>query len=94
MLGVLARELPDARWRTPAGGYVLWLELPEGIRTAHVTARAQAAGVTFVPGLDFFLRGGGEGALRLAYSLASPAEIDEGVTRLASAIGCGLRSAA
>jgi DNA-binding transcriptional MocR family regulator len=94
MLGALARELPAARWSTPAGGYFLWLELPEGIWTEHVAARAQAAGVTFVPGSDFFLGGGGEGALRLAYSLASPAEIDEGVTRLASAIGCSLRSAA
>jgi len=47
-----------------------------------------------VPGSDFFLGEGGEGALRLAYSLASPVEIDEGVTRLASAIGCSLRSAA
>jgi 2-aminoadipate transaminase len=94
MLGALARELPDARWTVPEGGYFLWLELPEGIRTEQVSHRAQAAGVTFVPGSDFFLRRGGEGALRLAYSLASPAEIDEGVTRLASAVGCRLRPAA
>lgn len=94
MLGALARELPAARWTAPEGGYFLWLELPEGIRTEHVAARARSAGVTFVPGTDFFLGRGGEGALRLAYSLASPAEIDEGVTRLASAVGCNLRSAA
>jgi 2-aminoadipate transaminase len=94
MVGALARELPDALWTAPQGGYFLWLQLPEGIRTEHVAVRAQAAEVTFVPGSAFFLGHGGEGALRLAYSLASPAEIDEGVTRLASAVGCRLRSAA
>jgi DNA-binding transcriptional MocR family regulator len=94
MVSALTRELPEARWTVPQGGYFLWLQLPEGIRAEHVAFRAQAAGVTFVPGSDFFLGRGGEGALRLAYSLASPAEIDEGVTRLASAVGCRLRSAA
>ncbi|MBA2568481.1 MAG: PLP-dependent aminotransferase family protein [Actinobacteria bacterium] len=94
MVATLARELPDARWTAPKGGYFLWLELPEGFRTADVVSRAQAAGVRFVPGSDFFLGRGGECALRLAYSLAPPAEIDEGVTRLAAAVGCSLRSAA
>jgi len=36
--------------------------------------------VTFVPGADF---GGPPNSLRLAFSFVSPAEIDEGVTRLA-----------
>jgi len=36
--------------------------------------------VTFVPGPDF---GGQANSLRLAFSFVSPAEIDDGVTRLA-----------
>jgi 2-aminoadipate transaminase len=92
LLSALARELPGARWSQPEGGYFVWLELPEGIQ--ELEARAAACGVTFVPGREFFLAGGGEDALRLAYSFASPAEIAEGVARLASAAGLGLSKAA
>jgi 2-aminoadipate transaminase len=94
MLAALASELPDASWSVPEGGYFLWLELPKGMRTAEVERPAAAAGVTFVAGAEFFGGRGGESALRLAYSCASPAEIAEGVRRLASAVGLGLRRAA
>jgi DNA-binding transcriptional MocR family regulator len=96
MLEALRRELPEGRWSHPEGGYFLWLELPEGTRTPDFSARAAAAGVAVVPGSEFFLPGaGGERAARLAYSFATLAEIDEGVARLASAVGSdGLRHAA
>jgi len=39
-----------------------------------------------VKGVDFFPRGaGGRSSARLAYSFVSPAEIEEGVARLAAA---------
>jgi 2-aminoadipate transaminase len=84
MLGALEREFPsEARWSRPEGGYFLWLDLP--VAAAELLERATEAGVTFVKGADFFVPGGGgERSLRLAYSFVSPAEIDEGVTRLAS----------
>jgi 2-aminoadipate transaminase len=94
LLAALARQLPAAAWSEPEGGYFLWLELPDGMQTAELQARAASAGISFVPGADFFAGGGGEAAVRLAYSFASPAEIEEGVTRLASGLGCGLRRAA
>jgi 2-aminoadipate transaminase len=94
ILAALRRELPGARWTEPEGGYFLWLELPDGLRTVEVEHRAGAGGVSFVAGAEFFAGRGGESALRLAYSFATPAEIDEGVTRLASAAGWGLRRAA
>ena len=96
MLTALGRELPHARWSQPQGGYFLWLDLPDGTRAADFSRRAAAAGVTFVPGSDFFVPGGGgERALRLAYSFATPDEIDEGIVRLAAAAGSdGLRQAA
>jgi len=80
MLEALERELGErARWSRPEGGYFLWLELPEGTDATELLGRATAAGVTFVPGSDF---GGEPGSARLAFSFASPAEIDEGVSRL------------
>jgi 2-aminoadipate transaminase len=82
MVAGLERYLPEAAWTVPEGGYFLWLELPCGIHTADL----RAEGVTFVPGADFFAGAGGESALRLAFSYVSPAENEEGVRRLASAV--------
>jgi len=81
MLEALDRELEGrARWNRPEGGYFLWLELPEGADAAELLTRATEGGVTFVPGVDF---GGQPNSMRLAFSFVSPAEIDEGVRRLA-----------
>ncbi len=78
-------EGAGARWNRPEGGYFLWLELPEGEDAKALLRSAEASGVTFVPGPDFFPRGeGGGSAVRLAFSFASPAEIGEAVRRLAS----------
>jgi 2-aminoadipate transaminase len=83
MLSALARELPEgALWNQPDGGYFLWLDLPAGVDAADLLARATESGVTFVKGADFYLAGGGENALRLAFSFATPAEIDQGISIL------------
>ena len=81
MLDALERELSGrARWNRPEGGYFLWLELPETVDASKLLTQAADAGVTFVPGADF---GGAPSTARLAFSFVSPAEIDEGVRRLA-----------
>jgi DNA-binding transcriptional MocR family regulator len=83
MLEALERELPDAHWSRPQGGYFIWLELPAGGDAAALLERAAAAGVTFVPGADF---GGAPNTARLAFSFVSPDEIREGVRRLAALV--------
>jgi 2-aminoadipate transaminase len=83
MQTALARELDGAAtWSRPEGGYFLWVDLPAD--SADLLARAEEAGVTFVKGTDFFSDGSGGRSLRLAFSYASPSEIDEGVSTLAS----------
>jgi 2-aminoadipate transaminase len=84
MLEALEREFPeDATWTRPDGGYFVWVDLPSGPPTAELLVEAEAAGVTFVKGSDFFAGGqGGERSLRLAFSFVSPDEIVEGVARL------------
>jgi DNA-binding transcriptional MocR family regulator len=84
MLAALERELSGrANWSEPEGGYFLWVDLP--VDAAELLARAEASGVTFVQGADFFPGGSaGANAARLAFSYASPSEIDEGVSILAS----------
>ena len=86
MLTALERDVGDAaRWSRPEGGYFLWLDLPDGVDAADLLARAEASGVTFVKGSDFYAAGaGGQSSARLAFSFVSPQEIAEGVGRLAA----------
>jgi 2-aminoadipate transaminase len=83
-----------ATWSEPEGGYFLWVDLPTD--AGELLARAEAAGVTFVKGTDFFPAAPsgvsadaesaqrGQQSARLAFSYASPSEIDEGVSTLAA----------
>ena len=80
----LERELPDARFVKPLGGYFLWVDFPRGTDVGALFEAAAQRGVQFVKGSDFVLDGG-ESSLRLAYSGVTPEEIEEGVKRLAEA---------
>jgi DNA-binding transcriptional MocR family regulator len=84
LVAALERELPEATFSPPSGGYFMWVELPEEVSVAELEAAATERGVIFVKGTDFLLEGG-ENTLRLAYSGVTPAQIDEGITRLAEA---------
>jgi 2-aminoadipate transaminase len=80
----LARELPEAEFVAPEGGYFMWVTLPVGTDVHALHKLAGEYGVSFVKGTDFLLEGG-ENTLRLAYSGVTPEQIDEGVARLAQA---------
>jgi 2-aminoadipate transaminase len=85
VVAALGRELPEARFQAPQGGYFMWVELPEAIDVAELEKAAAEREVIFVKGTDFLLEGGAN-TLRLAYSGVTPEQIDEGVTRLAEAV--------
>ena len=84
LCAALERELPDARFIAPEGGYFMWVELPRGTDIDALFTAAAARGVQFVKGSDFVLEGD-ESSLRLAYSGVTPAEIEAGVSLLAEA---------
>jgi 2-aminoadipate transaminase len=81
----LRRELPEAEFVTPEGGYFMWVTLPEGTDVQALQPAAAELGVAFVKGTDFLIEGGAN-TLRLAYSGVTPEQIEEGVTRLATAL--------
>jgi 2-aminoadipate transaminase len=84
LAAALRRELPEAEFIAPEGGYFMWVTLPEGTDVERLFSLAGELGVAFVKGTDFLLQGG-ENTLRLAYSGVTPEQIDEGVSRLAEA---------
>ena len=85
MMQSVAKHLPEARFTPPRGGYYLWLELPSGTDTDRLATLAEARGVFVLPASQFFATPGPKNFIRLAYSYASPSEIEEGVRRLGQA---------
>ncbi|CAB4917014.1 unannotated protein [freshwater metagenome] len=84
LVAALREHLPEASFTPPEGGYFMWVALPEGTNVHELMREGAERGVVFVAGTDFLLEGG-ENAMRLAYSGVTPAEITEGVKRLAAA---------
>jgi DNA-binding transcriptional MocR family regulator len=85
-LTAVDRYLPGTHATRPDGGFFLSLTLPAGVATRAVRERAQRYQLNLADGEAFFPEGGGERFLRLPYCALSPAEIDDGVQRLARAI--------
>jgi len=77
---------PGVRWTVPQGGLFIWAMVPEGIDTYEILPTAVGHGVAFVPGSVFFDDGSGKNTMRLNFSNASPAKIDEGMRRLAEVL--------
>lgn len=90
MLAALARAFPDpavgVRWTRPQGGLFLWVTVPDGIDTGELLLEAVQERVAFVPGTAFHPYGGGRHSMRLNFSNAGEAQIEEGIGRLARAI--------
>jgi 2-aminoadipate transaminase len=86
-LSALSELMPaGCRWTQPAGGFYVWLQLPEGIDAKAMLPRAIAGRVAYVPGTGFYADGSGTGFARLCYAFPTPERIREGVGRLASVI--------
>lgn len=92
MLAALAEFMPaSTSWSHPEGGLFVWLTLPDRLSGAALLKRAVAEeNVAFVPGGAFFHDGGGANTIRLSYSLPTPADIREGVRRLAQVVARSL----
>lgn len=89
LLDCLAAEMPAGiHWSEPAGGFFVWLMLPNAINAAELLPIAARNGVIFLPGSAFYAcpESGGKHALRLNFSALPEARIREGVSRLAAVI--------
>jgi DNA-binding transcriptional MocR family regulator len=85
MLDALEGAMPEGcTWTRPAGGFFLWLTLPDGLDSRALLPRAIQNRVAFVPGTGFYADGQGVANLRLSYCYPEPERIREGVRRLAA----------
>ncbi|QNN54440.1 PLP-dependent aminotransferase family protein [Nocardioides mesophilus] len=87
MIDALEDMMPAAsRWNVPAGGFYVWLTLPDGLDAKAMLPRAVTARVAYVPGTAFFADGFGAQSMRLSYCYPTPERIREGVRRLTGVI--------
>jgi 2-aminoadipate transaminase len=84
MVQIVEESFPaSVRITQPEGGMFLWMTLAEGMSSLGLFGRALAAKVAFVPGIPFYVDGGGDSTLRLNFSNCDEAQIEEGMNRLA-----------
>jgi 2-aminoadipate transaminase len=87
MVDALKEEMPAGiTWTCPEGGMFVWVTLPAGLSAMDVFSAALKEQVAVLPGIPFYVDGGGTDTLRLNFSNSNPERIREGVRRLGKVI--------
>ncbi|MGJ8615841.1 MAG: PLP-dependent aminotransferase family protein, partial [Sulfitobacter sp.] len=88
MLQALETHMPEGvTWTKPEGGMFVWVTLPKHLNGGELLRQSlETQRVAFVPGQAFFADKSGANTLRLSFSLADDAKINEGIKRLAAVI--------
>jgi 2-aminoadipate transaminase len=83
MLEAIDEHFPDtAAWTRPAGGFYIWVSLPDWFDTTAMLAAAVERRVAYVPGSAFYPDERGRDRMRLAFCYPTEDRIREGVARL------------
>jgi DNA-binding transcriptional MocR family regulator len=95
MTRTVERAFPsDTRVSRPAGGFVLWLELPKPLESRLLFDEALGEGICFVPGDVFSASGRYGNCLRLSCGSCWDARIEKGLMRLGALACAALKRAA
>lgn len=86
MIDALHQYLPDLTWTVPNGGFYVWVTLTAGLDSKAMLPRAVKELVAYTPGTGFYADGEGRSALRLAFCYPPPADVREGIRRLATVV--------
>ncbi len=90
LAAAVARDLPDLRLAPlPGGGLHLWGQLPDHVDDVRLAADAAGAGVVVFAGTPFFAADAPGSFLRLTFGATEPANLAEGVRRLAGVLPAG-----
>ncbi len=88
MCDLLDDQLPQLSHTTPEGGMFLMATLPPGISSRKVFDEGVREKVAVLPGMPFYVDGGGEDTIRLNFSNPDDEMIITGISRLARVIKC------
>jgi 2-aminoadipate transaminase len=87
MIRMLEEEFPETvSWTHPLGGMFIWVTLPAGCSSMEVFERALKENVAILPGMPFYVDGGGTDTMRLNFSNSTEENIMTGMSRLARVI--------
>jgi DNA-binding transcriptional MocR family regulator len=88
MLVALRQHMPDCvTWTTPAGGFFIWVTLPERVFAQQVKQRMLEAGVLVGAGNGYYITpSDGDHHLRLSYSFAPLSDLETGIRVLGDVI--------
>jgi DNA-binding transcriptional MocR family regulator len=88
LLAALRKHLPDLRpVAVPRGGLHVWVRLPDGLDDTALAAAALHERVVVFPGRPWYAAEPPAPHLRLTFAAAPPDALEEGVRRLARAVG-------
>lgn len=87
-VSLLHEHMPQGvSWSDPAGGFFLWLKMPEGVTAQSVEREALRRGVSICAGDAFFVENASrQERVRVAFSCATPDELSSGIELLGAAI--------
>jgi DNA-binding transcriptional MocR family regulator len=92
LMNALQNHLPEAcRFVKPQGGFFVWLHLPGGTDCVALLPAAEAAGVSYVPGVRFHTDGHGQNYCRLNFTMVSVEDLEEGARRLGAVLHSAIR---
>lgn len=84
VLAALESFMPSGvSWTKPAGGFFVWITLPQGIQSEDVKKAARDEKIYFLAGNPFFAEKPRAQHLRLSFSFVPPVKIREGIDKLA-----------
>jgi len=88
MIAAFEKYMPEGvTWTNPEGGLFLFVTLPEGYDSKDLFKIAVNENVAFVIGEAFHCDGSGKNTLRINFSYMEESRAEEGIRRLAGAIG-------
>ncbi|MEM7334987.1 MAG: PLP-dependent aminotransferase family protein [Chloroflexota bacterium] len=83
MLTAVSNYFPsEVQYTRPTGGMFVWCELPNRVNATHLLKKAIENKVAYMPGSAFFHDDTGHHTVRLSFTIASEAQISEGISIL------------
>jgi 2-aminoadipate transaminase len=87
MLAQMDRHFPrEATWNRPRGGFFIFVKLPKPMDANELFQRAVDKDVAFVTGQPFFVDGSGQNTIRLSYSQAGEADMEDAIREIGNLI--------